>query len=401
MQKMNIKLEGADSEISQKDFYFTRALLVIVLGTLGGITILISVTAMQDFKCRMLNDTSIAEAAVDTELMFLGILQDQFEPILPGIMPGKTRPKLVLAAEPTWAPYAYINPQQYTMEGIAVDFAKGMSELCDLDVEITETKWTECWTDQVVGRGILNGHYHGCMTYTYTKGTRDRQLDFSHAFLKNDKFAGLLVRLADDGTPEIDGNHNLAGKKVVNVNGWAPTEDALGFVLNACTGERFEGYEMVTSSTQLPNDDALAKLLDGTVDAMFVYMDQGENYMNAGCIADVPDKTSSSPEWDCAKWAQFGKKFAFVQSGLFGHSVNGTTLTISKKGSGVSDIVNPCMERFMRTEEYYKVCSRHGMELLCYPNAHFPDEYFSDILPAWETATNITQCQDGYCPCPS
>lgn len=90
-------------------------------------------------------------------------------------------------------------------------------------------------------------------------------------------------------------------------------------------------------------------------DAMFVYMDQGENYFNAGCIASDPGKKSSSPEWDCAKWAGFGTKFAFVQSGQYGHSVNGTTLSVSKKGSGLEDIVDPCLDRFMRTEEYYKV----------------------------------------------
>lgn len=77
--------------------------------------------------------------------------------------------------------------------------------------------------------------------------------------------------------------------------------------------------------------------------------------MYAGCIADDPNKKSASPEWDCAKWAGLGKKFAFIHTGQFGHSVNGSTLTISKKGSGLVDIINPCMNRFMQTEEYYKV----------------------------------------------
>jgi len=280
--------------------------------------------------------------------------------------------------------------------------AEGMGELCGFDVVITETRWTECWGNQTVGRGLLNGHYHGCMTYTHSKGSRDRQMDFSHAFLKDHKQAGLLVRLKDDGTPEIDGNHTLQGKKIVRVNGWAPTADGLAFALNSCTGERFAGYSIVPSSTQLPNDDALGKLLDGTADAMWVYVDQGENYKNAGCIVHDPVKRSTSLDWDCAKWAGFGKKFAFVQTGQLGHAINGTTLAVSKKGSSLNNIINPCMDRFMQTEEYYKVCSKHGLTQVCYPNAFFPKQYLTTSTPAWEIRTKDleTQCSDGYCPCP-
>lgn len=93
-------------------------------------------------------------------------------------------------------------------------------------------------------------------------------------------------------------------------------------------------------------------------DAMFVYMDQAENYRNAGCIASQPDKKSSSLEWDCAKWSGFGKRFAFIHTGRFGHSINGTTLAVSKKGSDLNDIINPCMDRFLQTEEYYQVWTR-------------------------------------------
>ena len=46
----------------------------------------------------------------------------------------------------------------------------------------------------------------------------------------------------------------------------------------------------------------------------------------------------------------FGTTFAYVQTGILEHSYNGTTLTISKKGSGLADIVNPCIQSFMQTK---------------------------------------------------
>eukprot|EP00241_Pyramimonas_parkeae_P005279 CAMPEP_0114252418 /NCGR_PEP_ID=MMETSP0058-20121206/15826_1 /TAXON_ID=36894 /ORGANISM="Pyramimonas parkeae, CCMP726" /LENGTH=358 /DNA_ID=CAMNT_0001366351 /DNA_START=185 /DNA_END=1261 /DNA_ORIENTATION=- len=357
---------------------------------------------MQDFDCWTSTENLAAEAQPSDDHYGVDNGQYRLEPLLPGIMPGKTKPRLVLAAQPNWPPCAFVNLRTGAMEGVAADIAKGMGELCGFDVVIAETKWTDCWADQKIGRGLLNGHYHGCMTYTYTKGARDRQMEFSHAFLQDIRPAGLLVRLKEDGTPEIDGNHNLAGKKVVHISGWAPTEDGLAYVQNACTGEPFTGYTMVPSSEIYPNDDALGKLLDGTVDAMWVYVDQGENYMYAGCIADDPNKKSASPEWDCAKWAGLGKKFAFIHTGQFGHSVNGSTLTISKKGSGLVDIINPCMNRFMQTEEYYKVCANHGLAQDCYPNAFFPEEYLTSTIPVWDVSTKDLQskCSDGYCPCP-
>jgi len=318
-------------------------------------------------------------------------------------MPGRFKPKVVLAIEPDWPPYAFIDPRTGLSVGFAPDMAKDMGKLCNLDVVITQTKWTECWVNQTVGTGLLNGDYHACMTYINGKGARERQIDVSHAMLKDNKPAGLLVRLDEDGTPEIDGNHNLDGKRVVYVNGWAPNKDALGFVVNNCTGEYFDGYEMVASSPETPNDDALSKLLDGTVDAMWVSVSQSEFYKNAGCISNDPNKSSPFPDWDCAKWAGFGTKFAFIQTGLFSHSHNGSTLAMSKKGSGLNEIINPCMERYMRTNEYYEVCAKYGLAGDCYPNSYFPEEYFTSTTSVWNINTQDlpTQCKDGYCACPS
>ena len=45
--------------------------------------------------------------------------------------------------------------------------------------------------------------------------------------------------------------------------------------------------------------------------------------------------------------AQFGKPngFAYIHTGLNEWSVNGTTLAISKKGSGLAGVLNPCIEK--------------------------------------------------------
>eukprot|EP00241_Pyramimonas_parkeae_P005889 CAMPEP_0114243542 /NCGR_PEP_ID=MMETSP0058-20121206/10846_1 /TAXON_ID=36894 /ORGANISM="Pyramimonas parkeae, CCMP726" /LENGTH=396 /DNA_ID=CAMNT_0001356391 /DNA_START=69 /DNA_END=1259 /DNA_ORIENTATION=- len=366
-----------------------------------GVIVSIALTASQDFECTPIatdSSTNAEDANGGSTGGFLSLL----EPYLPGIMAGKTRPKLILSTEPNWPPYAFINPQTGNNEGMATDLAKGMAKLCNFDVVITQTKWTECWVDQAAGQGLLNGDYHACMTYTHSKGARDRQMDFSHALLKNNQPAGLLVRLNDDGTPEIDGKHNLDGKKVVHVNGWTPDEDGLGFVLNECSGERFSGYEIFPSSTENPNDDALSKLLNGTADAMWVFVNQDKHYKNAGCDAGNPNKQSSSPDWDCAKWAGFGKKFAFIQTGMFSHAHNGTTFTVSKKGSGLNEIVNPCLDRFVETKEYYEMCVKHGLDYECFPNSYFPEEYFTRNAPVWELPTKDlqTKCEDGYCACP-
>jgi hypothetical protein len=83
--------------------------------------------------------------------------------------------------------------------GFGVDFAKGMAELCGFDLTIVETRWANCW-ENGIGPGLANGWFHGCMTYTNTKGMRPRFIEFSHSILNNNKPGGLLVRLVD-GNP--------------------------------------------------------------------------------------------------------------------------------------------------------------------------------------------------------
>ena len=45
---------------------------------------------------------------------------------------------------------------------------------------------------------------------------------------------------------------------------------------------------------------------------------------------------------------------------------------MSKRGSGLPDIVNPCIDKFVKTKEYYELCKKHKLTESCYPNDHFP-----------------------------
>ena len=101
-------------------------------------------------------------------------------------------------------------------------------------------------------------------------------MDFSHSILRSNKAAGILVRLDSDGNPEVPADSNLAGLRVADVNGWAPTEDTLRLLSNSCTGEKFKDFEMVIPENG--NDAALKMLLDKDVDAVYIYADQATLY---------------------------------------------------------------------------------------------------------------------------
>merc|ERR1711988_1956804 len=140
--------------------------------------------------------------------------------------------------------------------------------------------------------------------------------------------------------------------RIVDVAGWAPTADGLSLVNNFCTNSRFSGFTVITPATS-GNDAAMQMLRDGSA------------------------------------------------AGMFGHAYNGTTLAISKKGSGLNEILNPCLERYMQTQHYYEVCANHSSLLSsCYPNSYFPPSPPSPPSP-WMLSTNLQtgDCSTGYCSC--
>jgi len=233
------------------------------------------------------------------------------------------------------------------------------------------------------------------MTYTHTKGLRNDYADFSYGILDVNKAAGLLVKLDENGNPKVTGSDDLSGKKVVDVGGWAPTADGLDYVENKCTGHNYAlDYKLVMATGAANNNDlALSMLLNGTVDAMFVYSDQAKNYKKA--CAKGPSTTIN-----CDLWKGFGTKFAYVQTGQFGYVNNGTTLALAKKGSGVAAKLNPCLQKFMETKDYYDICVKYDFVDSCYRNSFFP---VSDDIEVHDynkpTKEHDGDCSTGYCPC--
>merc|ERR1711988_146789 len=262
----------------------------------------------------------------------------------------------------------------------------------DIEIEVIYTPWSACWSSAgggTLGEGLENGTFDACMTYTHTQGIRNKYADFSHGILNVNKAAGLMVLLDERGQPKVDGQSDLSGVKVVDVGGWAPTADGLGFVTNKCTGEKYSSNHTLLVADG--NDAALSTLLDGDADAMFVYADQAYNYQ---CKDDV------EATWNCSLWEGFGTKYAYVQTGQFGYTINGTTLAMAKKGSGVAEKLNPCLAKFMETKEYHDICVKYDLTDSCYRNNFFTDSEMEKKEYNKPTDEHQSDCSNGYCMCP-
>lgn len=309
--------------------------------------------------------------------------------------------KIKLGQDIDYPPYAFAD-ENGTLQGFGKDIADGMTALCeDIEIEVVQAAWSECWdgSGPKLGSKLEDGTLDACTTYTHTKGVRNDYADFSGGILDVNKAAGLLTMLVD-GKPKVDGCSDLDGVKVVDVAGWAPTADTIAFVENKCSDTTYsnkytimsaEGYDN-SNGTANANTHAMEMLRAGEADAMFVYADQAKNYQ---C------KNGETDGW-CGAWSGFGTDYAYVQTGQFGYVFNGTTFALAKKGSGVAELLNPCLWKFMETKEYYDVCAKHDFVESCYPNSHFPKkedqkhhEYNKD------TDQHAGDCSSGYCPCPS
>jgi len=320
---------------------------------------------------------------------------------------GKTR--FIMAQDIDWPPYAYLGvppESDFDVGGIGRDIIRGMAELCNWDVTVVQTDWAGCWNEGAIGSSLLYGVFDGCMTYTHTVGERNRFVEFSEPILQMNKPAGIITRLDANGVPVIDGNHNLNGINVVDVTGWAPTADTLAIAMNDCTSTRFINFTMLdalpTPEGVSPNDVALEALLDGRADVMWVYADQAYNYR--------PNQPGVTPEWNVEMWGRLGQPngFAYIHTGMLEHTYNGTTLTMSKKGSGVPAVINPCLRQFLQTQQYYDICTFHHLEASCFHNSYFPAVATADLHPhVYELSTpqlsalNHGTCAEGYCPCPA
>lgn len=170
----------------------------------------------------------------------------------------------------------------------------------------------------------------------------------------------------------------------------APTADGLDFVTNKCLNQKYSSnYTLVVGNG---NDEAMTMLRNGAADAMFVYADQAKNYQCDGTTVAA---------WNCTLWEGFGTEYAYVQTGQFGYVVNGTTLALSKKGSGVPEAINSCLAEVMATEEYYNACVKYDLVDSCYVNSFFPTSGIVIHEYNKETDEHSGDCSSGYCPCPA
>jgi len=343
-----------------------------------------------------------AEKALDAVTGAPGVAM---EPPVPGMMPGISKPKITLATDVDYPPYASVNQSNLEIAGFGPEFAAGMMTVCDIDVTVRQTTWSECWTGGDLnmygqgphaGSGLENAYYHGCMLYTHTTGVRNRWLEFSHGITANNKPAGILTRLDSSGVPVISPKSDLTGFTIVDVSGWAPTADGIKFVNNSCTGKPYTGFNLVTPPSD-GNDPAMAMLMNGEADGMWVYADQAANFQPVAGVA---------PSWNTTLWEGFGTKYAYISTGLFDHAFNGTTLAIGKKGSGLAAVVNPCIDKFAATKAYYDLCVKYDMVGSCLPNSYFPGGWFGNADTSapkpYMKATKdqaTTSCSDGYCGC--
>lgn len=300
---------------------------------------------------------------------------------------------------------------------------KAMGDYCGFDVTVIQANWEDCWGNNEIGAGLREGWYHACMLYSHPVGVRNRYLEFSNSYNTLNKPAGLLTRLVN-GAPQVNGRSNLSGLTIVDVTGWAPTADTLNFVMNRCTNSAFAtdftiiqgndqedhtGNGAYTHASKGNNDKALLVMLNGLADAVYIYADQAYNYQcPPGSTADT------QAGWNCELWNLWGTDFAYVQTGLIGYLYNGTTVTISKKGNGIAQVMDDCLERFLPTREFYEVCAAmHGYPAVnqikqCIPNSYFNDHpdfepYDIDkntyIFPTNELLAGGKTCSDGYCNC--
>ncbi|KAH8095009.1 FK506 binding protein [Aureococcus anophagefferens] len=255
--------------------------------------------------------------------------------------------------------------------GFGPDIAKALEGVCDIEVTTIQAGWAECWTDGHIGDSLLAGYYHGCQTYTHTIGARNRYMEFSTPILDlNKKECGFIAMLDDDGNPVVSPTSDLSEYVVVDVTGWAPTADTVSVLQNDCNGGAFFKVDEVTmlGSGDIEscdgdyctneNDKALKMLMNGQAHAIYIYSDQAYNYMTA-CAED-----EATAGVDCELWNMLGQPggYAYIHTGMPEYAYyGGTTLSMSKKGAGLKQILDPCIDKLIETETYYDICAKWDM----------------------------------------
>ena len=287
------------------------------------------------------------------------------------------------------------------LTGFGYDFAQAINSICPstVRIEVVRELWPNCWTDDDgggIGKAITDNIIDGCIAYVHTN-VRDAKADITGAILDDNKAAGLLTLLDAEGNPRVSGRDDLAGRTLIDVAGWAPSPDGLKFVTNQCTGSKYSDdigevlIAEVDEENANPNDVAMRMLRDGEGDAIFIMADQASNYI--ACDEEAGH--------DCELWAGLGTDYAYVQTGQFGYVRNGTTFALTEIGSGIPDLLEPCMAEFMGGIEYYELCAKYDIIDRCYANDYFDEDRRSEAPFDKPTSEQFGDCSDGYCPCDS
>lgn len=320
------------------------------------------------------------------------------QPPVPGVAPKLPGAHILLGMAPDYPPYTNWAGNPLELGGFNKEFADLMEPTCGVRVDMILAPWSDCWTakpsalyfpevTEYVGNGIFYGYVHGCTAYTHTQGERGLSLEFTDSILGTLKTAGVLTRLVD-GRPVISPTlTDYTGVKLGDVTGWAPTSDTFAFNSNYCVSPatQFTKTDALLTPPADGNAAAIAALLDGTFDALYIYADQMNNFIESG------DSLASG----------FGTTFAYIQTGLDSWSFNGTTLAISKRGSGLSQVLNPCIKKVSETEAYTKLCERYFDAADCIQNAYSTStgattRWYDDRMNA---RTDTNTCSNGYCTC--
>ena len=197
---------------------------------------------------------------------------------------------------------------------------------------------------------------------------------------------------------------NLAGKIIIDVGGWSPSAEAMALVENKCTYQPYSTNVTIVIANDeegekgaVANDVAMRMLRNGEGDAIFIRSDHGKRF------SQCPEGEAG---WNCTLWEGFGTEYAYVQSGQFGYSVNGTTLALSQKESGIRQVLRPCMVEYIKTKEYYDICEKHDLLRDCLKNDYVQNWHVKNFFGGIEenkgiipTSEQTGDCSDGFCPC--
>ena len=258
-----------------------------------------------------------------------------------------------------WPPYAYKNTTTGELAGFGKDIADGLTATCDdLTIEVVQVPWSDCWVSAnggSLGAAVDNGTIDACMTYTSTWGVRQDLAEFSYAILDDNKAAGLMT-LLKDGVPNVNGLSDLSGLKIIDVGGWAPTADGLGYVKNKCTDQGYSSnYTLLVGEGNECSHDMLRN-------------GEGMHSLSMRPSVQVPVcKLRHRGSLGLQPLGWLWDRLCICPKGQFGYAKNGTTLALAKKGSTVPAQINSCLSDFLQTKAYYDICVKHEScrELLC------------------------------------